>query len=179
MKINRWAMLSLAMAAAGAIACGGGGSSDRGSDSGDSGAGGRSTSAAPDDVSPAASKTKGAEGGSAPDSSGTPQADFRGTSGSDQVRCGAIDSELAVRPYRGQIVWTATALDRTTQSSWPLQGNVLNDVSFSPATGVLPDGQSAIVHISGSVSGLSEFAVVVSAPNHSGRGWVTIVFHCV
>jgi hypothetical protein len=176
MKINHWAILGLAAAAAVTIACGGGGSSNSGSGggSGNSGGGGSSV-APPGDTSPAAAKTKD----TGPDSSGTPQADFRGTSGSDQVRCGAIDTEMAVRPYRGQIVWTATALDRTTQGSWPLQGNVLNGVSFSPATGVLPDGQTAIVRISGSVSGLSEFAVVVSAPNHSGRGWVTIVFHCV
>ncbi|WP_051367270.1 hypothetical protein [Hamadaea tsunoensis] len=176
MKINRWAVAGLAALAAITIACGGGGSGDKGT-SGNNGGGG-STAAPPDAASPAAGNSKAAAG-SAAESSGTPQATFRGTGGSDRVNCAAIDSALAVSAYRGQIVWTATAVDQTTQGQWPLQGNILRDVSFSPATGVMPDGKTATVHISGSVSGLTEFAVVVSAPNHSGTGWVTVVFHCV
>jgi hypothetical protein len=162
---------ALAVLALVALACGGIRSRDSGGSSGSTGSG-RDT---PIQTSPAQPGTPPATSPAAP-STGTVQLTFRGTNGHDHVACSGVDTEFAVSGYGGPIVWTAEARDRMP-SRWPYDGNAVSSIVAQPSSGVLAEGQRAIVHVSGTFPS-GRFYVAVSAPNRTGHGFGTLEFSC-
>lgn len=169
MRPNRSATAVLVLLGAVAVGCGFGRS---GGDVSGSGA-----DTAPSVVKPtSAGPRKSTPSPQAPKSTGTVQVTFRGTSGTDTVRCSAVNSELAVSANGGPIAWSAKAYDRPS-TKVPHDGTPIAKVTFDPPSGTLESGESAVVRIRGSFSG-SQFYVEVSAPNNSGFSAVTVPFTC-
>jgi hypothetical protein len=108
-----------------------------------------------------------------PPSTGTVEIDY---GGDERVACSAVDVEFTVTARDGPIVWTAEARDRQP-IMWPYNGSPAQGIDAEPGTGVLAEGQSAVVHVRGAYSG-SEFFIAVSAPNRTGHSAVTLRFAC-
>jgi hypothetical protein len=111
---------------------------------------------------------------------GTVGATFDGTTGTAQVSCDAINSELAITANDGRIRWTAYA-GSASSTGYPFVADTVSSVVFDPPSGVVDPGQSQVLHISGSFSGSSgdNFYVSVAAPNASGGSAGTIEFTCI
>ncbi len=168
----------LAALAAVSVACSWGRSDDGGSGAGD---GERPATSAPrtDRPGPSAPRTErpGPAATTGPASTGTVTVSFRGTRGSDRVRCAAIDTEFAVTAYQGPIVWTAEPR-ATEPARWPYDGNPAAGVGVEPASGTLAEGQSAVVRVRGTATG-RQFFIAVSAPNAAGHSLVSVPFSCL
>ena len=105
---------------------------------------------------------------------------MRQTQGTDHVACGDIQSEFAVYLDAGQgkVRWTGQVFDAVPRQ-YPSELSPLSGVTIEPATGLLELGQRQLVRVSGRFNGPgSRFYVVVSAPNATGAGWVSVEFTC-
>jgi hypothetical protein len=114
----------------------------------------------------------------APGYAGTVGTTFRGTHGSPNVNCSAIDTEFLLRPDSGTIQWHATGHD--TDQIYAVQIRAaLPDVTIEPASGLLGPGQSQVIHVSGQVAApAKQFWVWVVAPNSAGAGGQAVEFDC-
>jgi hypothetical protein len=92
------------------------------------------------------------------------------------VACSGVDTEFAVAAYGGPVVWAVEARDRQP-SRWPYDGNAVSSVVARPSSGVLAEGQRAVVQVSGTYAG-GRFYLSVSAPNRTGHSFNTIEFTC-
>ncbi len=79
---------------------------------------------------------------------------FRGTSGTDRVACGAINTEFMVEAYNGWIEWTAVPVG--TDPTFTNPGTPVSTVTVTPASGKLENGQKALVKVRGTYTGTNK-----------------------
>jgi hypothetical protein len=110
--------------------------------------------------------------------SGTVTTTFRGTRGSQNVRCESIDTEFAVAPHGGRMRWTAQAFDRYP-GNVPYRATAAAGVVVEPAAGELAAGQRIVVRVRGTFAG-RQFWVGVQSVRPSGSVYAgnAIEFRC-
>ncbi|MFC7614384.1 hypothetical protein ACFQV2_13500 [Actinokineospora soli] len=107
------------------------------------------------------------------DADGVADVTFRGTRGRESVSCDPLDTEFAVVARGGKARWTASA----KRGAGLVENLDAQGVRVEPASGVLEDGQSTTVRVTGAYDKRNEYfyVVVVSRAGSTGHA---IEFTC-